>query len=489
MIDSFEEYVKEHCKNVTFEDANAYAAIGEVFLLIIAADQNQNIFDKNTVDITAISTYILWCLIKKSYDSGEPFGKGMFNIAFSDNNKTERLYNLLKSKTVAYKRKSTHYRDRSKVHMGIDNHMKENNNFAPNPWKFKTICFGLCDELDGSKSIFFKPETEGVNFKQDPVGTSKHGLNLVKHIIRPSKIAGTKNYRETGKTRESMQGDAIQKGNEIRFIVDSKSIHLKPLQIASNNLKTTLTFKKNLLCFSNNCTKKHKPPKYAILSINSPPTQLNQKDNPEAIKIIKSVEELFKTINNSKVNDFYRVHSSKGTVKVIKKTSYKRNDEPIVSFTAAEVKNKSQVAVATYDTSNTYEATLIILKVVANMGEKNGMQYRISEPHVTNSDDAKQYLDAVKDYCVSKEGCSSLTLTSEQYAELFKKHDIHIINPSARFINAINDYLTTDKTESNEDNTVRDAFRLYLQNTSDENKHGNQGICKAEKNSSPKSSY
>lgn len=243
LIETFADYVKNHCQNVSVEQASAYAARGEQFLQQIAAGNAQK-----DQDMAAISTCILWCLLKKSYDAKMPFGKGMFNMAFADEEQTKQLYSILKTIPESYSRSSTHYNDRTNEHFGIDFYQRKDREFIQPPWNFKTICFGLCTEPDGSSSMYMKPETEGVDLWRNPISAFKHLINLILHKIRPEKLAGTTNYREDGAIRAEMKNDVIQRGNEIRFVVDAQhGANLKPLE----TIKTKqLVFERTLKQFA-----------------------------------------------------------------------------------------------------------------------------------------------------------------------------------------------------------------------------------------------
>lgn len=237
MLNSFAEYVQEHCKNVSLDQALAYAKQGDEFLQDFAMG---GVAQKKT-NMRPMAVCILWSLLKNSYDNNLPFGKGMFNIAFSDDQLTKEFYSLLKSSPFSYGRMSTHYNDRTGgYHVGIDNpnHLHNDPGYVPGPWKFKTVCFGLCTEADGSHSVYFKPETHGADYRNDPVGFLKHGIELLISKVRPQKVKGTKNYRENETVRAEMRGDIIQCGNEIRFNAGTGGLRLKELNTDTTKAMT-----------------------------------------------------------------------------------------------------------------------------------------------------------------------------------------------------------------------------------------------------------
>lgn len=222
---SFEDYVETYCKGVALDNAISYAQRGEAFLLSMPEQINSN---TSTDDITAQMSCVMWCLLKRSYDNKEPFGKGMFNIAYEDPEVTKFLFDSLIKSSKTYSRLSTHYRERvaDLYHRGIDIN-KNSEADIPLPWKFKTICFGLCKEPNGTESIYLKPEKHGVDFRANPLDAFWHGVDLIRSFISSEKIKGTQSYRETEKKKGDHSTGSVQKGRELRFTVLGKELRLE----------------------------------------------------------------------------------------------------------------------------------------------------------------------------------------------------------------------------------------------------------------------
>lgn len=223
LIKSFDEFIAKLCKNVTLNQASKYAARGEEYLKSFMYGS-----DCDNDDIMAVGFCILWCLLKKSYDNQMPFGKGMFLIEFEDDPdfaKVTNLFKRLSGKKPAYTRISSHFNERSKKQYGIDSYKRKRHEYITPPYEFSTICFGFCEEADGSKTLFIKPERYGFDIFGNPRAAFWHTLDFIKHIkFSPQKVEGTKSFRETGTSRENVLEDFVQKGNEIRFVVNHSDI-------------------------------------------------------------------------------------------------------------------------------------------------------------------------------------------------------------------------------------------------------------------------
>ena len=95
MTTSFEDYVEKYCEGVSVAQAKEYAASGQELLAYINRDVKAH--PKSDQELRDQSAFLLWYLIKASFDNGKDFGKGIFVIEMENQGKTERLYDYLRN--------------------------------------------------------------------------------------------------------------------------------------------------------------------------------------------------------------------------------------------------------------------------------------------------------------------------------------------------------------------------------------------------------
>ncbi|TAL59294.1 MAG: hypothetical protein EPN84_11485 [Legionella sp.] len=256
-VPTFAQYVAERCKTITVTAANGYAAKGRA--LLDHFNSGGTAPPTNESKSTQMA-YIHWYLIKQAFDSGKPFGKGMFNLQLKNEDATKALYHYFKgevtnefthSKSVplnfikslfkpananegnSYSRDSSHYRkyvDKKDGHLGIDK-----NDTVPLAWKFTTHVFGLNKHTDGSLSVYIKPETSSADLNKT-WESIKHGLNLIRAILtKGEKLEGLNNYREKGLSNEVKEIAA-------QFLITDDKKHLHMIKKCHNldELKTVV---------------------------------------------------------------------------------------------------------------------------------------------------------------------------------------------------------------------------------------------------------
>lgn len=127
------------------ERIDVYVQKGDLLRRQIA-DNRQPLKQALDEDICAL----IWSLTREAAEKGQEFEEGTYVI--SDPNR--RLYDFLISNPKAYKRASTHFKERVKENLGLD---------LPNlPGDKKTLLFGLIDEGTDIQAVFIKPENYGV---------------------------------------------------------------------------------------------------------------------------------------------------------------------------------------------------------------------------------------------------------------------------------------------------------------------------------------
>lgn len=158
----------------------------------------------------------------------------------------------------------------------------------------------------------------------------------------------------------------------------------------------------------------------------------------------------------------------------------KDKDNSTNDTTALSLENKTdsnKMAAVTYDTRYALLAINMALNTASQMQEKNGKTYQITEPAVSNLDEARDYLTAVRNFCLAKSSVASAgfnDVPEENLIAALKKFDIGIVNPRLEFKSKITEYLDSSGDDSSEQK-FKKAFKAYLTDPTSPKK-GNQGM-------------
>lgn len=185
-------------------------------------------------------------------------------------------------------------------------------------------------------------------------------------------------------------------------------------------------------------------------------------------------------------NEYYYKKIDENTISYKSKKNSEEDDPTIVTFTTT-LQGPNQHCTATYDTQNELLAIKTIIGAASRMEIETKQAYSISEPLITDLNQARNYLNAVLQFCVAKEGpkltndkeFENLLKNSGELAKILQKHDIEILSPTSNFVNLINQYLNDPADDSNIglNQKTKEEFKKYFNMAPDPNtRKGNTGM-------------